>query len=300
MNYVKQHKWLRITLRTVLVILAVYVGLIVLGTILAMDLPRVPVKETPAAVGLEYQNVSFPSLNSSVILKGWFLPASGPNAIIIVHGGYQNRVDDLTDTLDLTRNMVNRGYNILLFDQRGRGESGGKARSLMHEDKDIGGAVDYLESLGYPDNRIGIIGYCSGAASTTLFASRKNVGGIVLDGCFAELRGMIIRQALEKGIPEWILNMFYDGLKVSTRILYGFKPFNPVELVPQISSPILFIHEQNDILVTAAETQTLIKAAINPLNQSWEIPGVKHSEAYRYIPGEYIDRLDGFFKTTLK
>jgi len=300
MNYIRQHKWLRVTLRTVLVTLAVYLMLIVLGMILAMDIPRVRVKETPAVVGLEYQNVTFPSRDTKIHLKGWFLPASGENTIIIVHGGYQNRVDPLVDTLHLTRDLVGKGYNVLLFDLRGRGQSEGKARSLMYEEKDIGGAVDYLKSLGYPVTRIGVIGYCSGAASTVLFASREKIGGIVLDGCFAELKGMIIRQALEKGIPEWILDIFYDGLKASSKIFYGFTPFNPVELVPQISSPILFIHGQNDILVTAAETQALINAAKNPLNQSWEVPGVNHSEAYRNYPEEYVNRLDIFFKITLK
>ncbi len=300
MSYIKQHKWTRITLRIILITLGVYLALIILGTLLAMDIPRVPVTETPAAVGLEYRDVSFPSRDPKIILKGWYLPSDGENVLIIVHGGYQNRVDPMVDTLGLTRDLVARGYNVMLFDLRGRGESSGKARSLMNGDKDIGGAVDYVKTLGYTAKNIGVIGYCSGAASVSLFASEENVGAVMLDGCFATLRGMVTRQAIEKGIPSWLLDIFYDGLVFTADLFYGFKPLNPVELVPSISCPILFLHEENDVLVLSAEIQALWEVSTNPMSQTWEFPGVKHSEAYRTYPVEYVNKLDDFFRLALK
>ncbi|MDD5189990.1 MAG: alpha/beta fold hydrolase [Dehalococcoidales bacterium] len=299
--FFKRHpKLFRITLWVVVITLGLYLCLTVIGTLLAMELPRVPVLETPSKVGLDYRDVSFNSRDPEITLKGWFLPASGSNVIVIVHGGYQNRVDPLVDTLDLTRDLVNRGYNVLLFDLRGRGESGGKAHSLMYEDRDIGGAVDYLKTLGYAPLKIGIIGYCSGAASTSLYASREEVGGIVLDGCFATLHNMVTHQAARYGIPQWILDIFYNGLIITAKTIYRFQPLNPIEMVPEISSPILFIHEGNDVLVTEADDRKLLSVAHNPASNMWEVRGVKHSEAYHTYPLQYVDKLDAFFRTVLK
>jgi pimeloyl-ACP methyl ester carboxylesterase len=299
--FIKRHrKALTITLRVVLVTLGLYVVLVVVGTLLAMELPRVPVKGTPAQVGLVYLDVSFASRDTAVTLKGWFIPASGDAVVMMVHGGYQNRIDPLVDTLDLSRDLVNRGYNVLLFDLRGRGESGGSAHSLLNEDLDIGGAVAYLETLGYPAQKIGIIGYCSGAASTTEFAAGEKIGGVVLDGCFARLRGMVTLQAKNQGIPGWILDGFYNGLVFTAKLLYGFKPLNPVTNVPEISCPILFIHEEYDVLVTAGETGEMLALTVNRESAIWEVKGVKHSEAYRTYPAEYVNKLDAFFQKALK
>lgn len=290
---------LRIVIRTIFVSMVVYLCLVVLGTILAMQIPRVAVKTTPASVNLDYQAVTFPSRNPKIILKGWRINTNVQKIIVIVHGGYQNRVDPLVNTLQLSRDLVRRGYSLLLFDLRGRGESSGKALSLLNEDEDIGGAVDYLKTIGYKSGNIGIIGYCSGAASTCVFASSDEVGGIVLDGCFSSLHSIITKQAAAKGIPQWFLDIFYQGLIFVARAIYDFQPLNPIEYVPKIKSPILFIHEENDTLVSATETQTLFQAANNLNSQIWEIKSAAHSEAYNRYSREYVDRLDGFFSTNL-
>jgi hypothetical protein len=109
-------------------VLAIYVGASIFGASACMRIPRLPLQESsPASVGLEFQNVSFTSRTDGVELKGWFLPASSDSVILIVNGGFQNRVDPIVGTLNLSRDLVNRGYNILLFDLRGRGESLGEA-----------------------------------------------------------------------------------------------------------------------------------------------------------------------------
>ena len=176
-------------------ILVVYVGTSMFGASACMQIPRLPLVGSPAFVGLSFQDVSFTSRVDHVELKGWFLPSSNDSAILIVNGGFQNRLDPVANTLNLAHDLVNKGYNILLFNLRGRGESLGKGYSLSYEDRDIGGAIDYLNSKGYPPSKIGILGDCSGAANTCIFASKEEVGGIVLDGCFTSVTDMVYHQA---------------------------------------------------------------------------------------------------------
>jgi pimeloyl-ACP methyl ester carboxylesterase len=129
--------------------LVIYVGLSIYGAREAMEIPRLPLAYSGEALGLPHTNVSFFSRGDNVLLKGWFVPGQAGDVIIIIHGGFQNRVDDNVDTLNLTRALVDSGHSVLLYDLRGRGESEGKGQALSYIDEDIGGAVDYLKSRGY-------------------------------------------------------------------------------------------------------------------------------------------------------
>jgi dienelactone hydrolase len=288
--------------RVAIVVAAVaflYVGLSFVGGALAMRIPRLPLVGSPASVGLDYQEVSFPARSDGTVLKGWYIPAKGQSAIIVVHGGYQNRVDEVVDTLGLARDLAPRGYDLLLFDLRGRGESQGKGRALSNIEADIGGAVDYLKGRGYSERSIGIIGFCSGGALSAIYASRNDIGALVLDGCFPTVDGMVVTQAASAGIPRFLVELFVPGLTATTRIMYGFVQTDPVDVIPNIASPIFFIHEQNDNIVSWEDTTRLFRAAATQGSEIWDISSVEHSQAYQRYPTQYVERLDSFFFRSL-
>lgn len=281
------------------VLVVVYLGLSIYGARRVMEIEHLPLTASPDSVGLTYEDVSFNSLDGAVALKGWYLPGDGEKVIIVVHGGYQNRVDDNVDTLSLTRDLTERGYGVLLFDQRGRGESGGRGLALSNMDMDIGGAVAYLETRGYSPENTCILGYCSGAASSCIYASRHHVGALVLDGCFIDVPTMVRRQAVAYGPPDLLVRAFIPGLLLMTRLIYGYEMVNPLDVVADISCPVFFIHEEYDEFITLEENKRLLAVSGNPDNQIWEVPGVGHSQPYRTYPVEYVDRVDGFIRGAL-
>jgi len=292
-------RFIKFALRIILVIVVLYAGLSVTGAILVMRIPRLPVDGSPSAVGLAYTNVSFPARNqSNILLKGWYLQGQGDKTILIVHGGFQTRVDNIVDTLDLTKNLVADGYNVLLFDLRGRGESRGKGLNILTNENDIGGAIDFLKTRGEAAH-IGIIGFCSGAATTAIFASQENIGAVVLDGCFATVDTMVNRQATIRGIPAFLVDSFIPGLRLTVKLFYGAVPVDPIKIVPDIACPVFFIHEQNDDLTTTQETEELFAAAKNPADALWEVPGALHSEGYKTDPVDYVNRVNAFFSAEL-
>ena len=275
--------------------LVIYLGLSIFGAIAVMEIPRLPVNESPESHGLGYQDVTFTSRGKSVLLRGWYLTGGSGFCIIIVHGGFQNRVDDNVNTLGLAQDLVAAGYDLLLFDLRGRGESEGKGRSLSHIEHDIGGAVDYLKGRGYSGDTIGIIGFCSGAASACIFASQEDVSGLVLDGCFSDVPTMFIRQAAMRHIPQWLVRFFMPGVLAMVRLIYGYELINPVDVIGSVGCPVLLIHEQYDELITLEDTYRLYNAAPNEANQVWEVSGTEHSHAYRRYPAIFIDKIASFF-----
>ena len=290
---------IKIAVTCLAVIIAVYVGTSTLGAAAAMGIPRLPLIASPASVGLTFQNVSFDSRVDKVPLDGWFIPASGDAVLVLINGGFQNRVDPVVDTLGLAHDLQQQGYNILLFDLRGRGDSGGTAHSLSNENKDIGGAVDYLESLVYPTVKIGLIGFCSGAANACIFASQNKIGGLVLDACFPSVEDMVDNQAGNHDIPQLLVDIFFPAVQIAGKVFYGYTEINPIDVVNKIQCPIFFIHEQDDDLVSTGDDVALSKASDNPTNILWQVNNTPHVSAYQDYPEEYIIKVSDFFNSAL-
>ncbi len=285
---------MQITLIVLGALLVVYIGLSVYGAWRAMNVPHFPLITSPTSVGLNYEDVSFSSRDGGVKLRGWYLPGEGDKAILIVNGGFQNRVDDNVDTLSLTRDLVRKGYSVLLFDFRGRGESGGKGQALSNIEYDIGGAVDYLGSRGYGLGNTCVIGFCSGAASTCIFASRNEVRAVILDGCFIDVSTMVVREVASVGVPKFLVRLFVPGLLLMTRVIYHYHLINPGDIVDDIKCPILFICEEYDPFITPEDNRRLYNISGNPADELWEVTGAEHSQSYRTSPEEFTEMVDDF------
>lgn len=262
-----------------------------------MRVARTPLSETPASLGLDYEDVSFPSRNDNLMLKGWYLAGNKKFTIIMVTGMHQNRVDSSIGTLAMARDLVARGFNVLLFDLRGRGESEGRGVLLTNADRDIGGAFDYIRKSGCPADSIGIIGFSAGAASAIIFASRENIAAIVSESCFADVAYTFIRKAATiLSTPKWLITMFSSGIYLMSRILYGYRKINPLDRIADVACPILLIQGEKDDLVTPDDAYRLLKASGNPSDELWLVPKAGHTESYCLNPAGYIDRITSFFQ----
>lgn len=289
-----RRRWVKYTAIGLAVLLVTYIGISIYAAVRVMEIPRLALVDSPDDVGLAYEDVAFPSRGDGVELRGWYLPGGGDKVILFVNGGYQNRTDENGDTLGITAALVARGYNVLLFDQRGRGESAGTGHSLLNIEEDVGGAVGYLHGRGYAAGDVYLMGFCSGAASACIFASSNEVGAVVLVGCFVDVPTMVVRESVEQGVPGPLMQFFIPGMRLMTRLIYGYQMVNPIDVVGDIACPVLFIHEENDIYIYQGEMERLYAASTNPASEFWEVPGTLHSQAFREHPEEFINRVDGF------
>ncbi len=277
----------------------VYFGLAAFGARRAIEIPRLPLQSPPALFNMEYEAVSFPSRNDNVTLKGWFFRGSR-RAVIMITGGYENRVDENADTMGITGALVSKGYCVLLFDQRGRGESEGGGRALSYIDADLGGAVDYLAGQGFTHGDICMMGFCSGAASACIYATQHNIGAAILDGCFIDVPMMAVREATTYHIPSWLTRAFVPGLIFWARLFYGFRVLNPLDCACDIKCPVFFIQEELDEFITWEETQRIYQASGNLNNRIWQVGGALHSQSYRTNPSDFIEKVDDFLKKSLR
>ena len=278
----------------VVIVLVAYLGISAYAAIAVTRIPRLPVEQSPDSFGLVYEDVSFPSREDNITLKGWFMPG-GEFVVIVVNGGEHPRLEVAAGTLEMTKDLVDRGLSVLLFDQRGRGESEGKGLLLIKANQDIGGAVDYVRSRGH--SHIVIIGLSLGAATALDYATLNDVTAIVADSCYSNVTEALIERIVYfKGIPEPIVRFFTPGMYLMAKIIYGYSKVNPVDIVSDVKCPILFIHGEADALIPVENAYELYQASGNPLDELWVIPGVEHCRAYKTDPVAYINRVTSFFE----
>ena len=313
--------WQRRTVATLLVatflVTFVYSSLSLLGGILLVYAPQLPIRSTPAAYGLDYRNVSFVSRVDHLHLSGWFIPAvlpdghlSADRTIIMIHGNRQNRTDPGMGLLKLSADMARHGFAVLAFDLRGMGESAPAPLSLGYfEQRDVLGAVDFLLSgpLPYPNlgrpRVLGGWGVSLGATSLLLAASRTPaIHALVSDSAFADAIPLLERELPKQSkLPA----AFTPGILFATHALYGIDYYadRPVDVVAQIAPrPIFFIHGGADHYIPLSNEAALVQAASNARHAnitSWIVPKADHAQSYRVAGAAYVARVVAFFEQTL-
>ena len=79
---------------------------------------------SPKLIASDYENVTISGFENTP-LRGWLFRSESNKLIIFSHGITQNRIDNNYYTVLIAKELVAKGYNVLLYDSRGHGESGG-------------------------------------------------------------------------------------------------------------------------------------------------------------------------------
>ena len=259
---------------------------------------RVSVTGHPSQFGLPWEDVTFPSRGDEVILSGWYLPtAADDRCIILIQGTEHHRNSPGIRALRLGRDLVDRGFSVLLFDFRARGKSRGHRSSEGDREQwDVLGAIDYVTERGIPVERIGLLGFSLGAGVALLVAAQEpRIPAVVSDSGFLDY--MMVLQNLCAGsfrLPSW----FATVVAFAGRFFFkaDFSKVRPAEVVEQVDQPVFFIHGEDDVVVSAEETKELHDISGNPRDRIWIVPSAEHVNVYRKMPGVYVDRVSQFFQ----
>ena len=253
----------------------------------------------PDQVGLPYENVYFKT-EDKVQLKGWFIPseAYSNKTIILMHGWGMNRADILKNTYFLH----DLGFNLLYFDFRALGESGGKTSSIGYlELKDVAAAVRFLkETRPQFCEKIGLYGLSMGGMVAICEAARNpDIACVVAEASYYSFRRVVSRWAwVHHRVPYFplipiILHYIHKYLGVNP------ERYSPKYNIPRISPrPVFIIHGRYDNLVPAAQAKLLFKKAGEP-KEIWLVPGAKHNKCAEVGGFEYKQRLADFFRQHL-
>jgi len=262
---------------------------------------RNPVDSTPAAYGLVYEDVGFTSTVDNIPLRGWLIDSPGDKAIVMLHGQNQNRMRDEA-SLEKAALFTDNGYDVLMFDFRGHGESGGQRYAFgQWETRDLAGALRFLTDRGY--TTIGTYAVSMGAAISLLAAPEQaEMRALWVDSPYGDL-GSLVEQRLPEssGLPA----IFNPGILTAGRVLYGLDVYSvkPAEALARLGDrPVYQVHSaEGDTLVPLDQTRLLEQAgAANPNFTSWIAPGAGHVQAYTNNKAEYTRRMLDFYARYLQ
>jgi len=248
---------------------------------------------TPAAYGLEYENVQFRSAVDNIPLSGWFMDSPGRKTVMVMHGS--NSVRDNYIGMEVSRALVQHDYDVFAFDFRGHGESGGDIGGLgALETRDISGALAYLKGRGVDE--VGAYAISMGAATELLAApEHPEMRAIVADSSFADLFTVLDRERARSGIPSF----FNPGVLLVSKVWFGIDPMEnePKRSLARLGDrPVLIIHSSVDPLIPVSEAYELQKAgAGNPNLELWVAQGSGHVTAFADNKVEYLSRVITFF-----
>lgn len=252
----------------------------------------------PDEYKLPYENVYF-TTEDKVTIKGWFIPCEGSEkTIILMHGWGMNRSDILKNTYFLH----DLGFNLLYFDFRALGESGGKVSSIGYlETRDVRAAIKYLKQTR-PEacKKIGLYGLSMGAmVAICEGASNPQINCVAAEASYYSFRRVVARWAwVHHKVP------FFPVIPIVLHYIRRYLRVNPERYSPKYNigkispRPVLIIHGRYDNIVPAAQAKLLFKQAGEP-KEIWLVPGAKHNKCAEVGGFEYKQRLSDFFRRYL-
>ena len=254
-----------------------------------------PLLVDPCRLGPDVEPWSTKTVDG-LTLRGWRLATGGGRPLLVlVHGMWSSWLE----MASLGRDLHREGFDVLLFDLRGHGQSDPSRLSLgSREREDIRAVQRWARSAGYGE-RVGWLGYSMGGATLILEAARNpSIRAAVVDSPYGDMPALLGTQlSRHSGLPSW----FNPGILAFARLLYGLKV---EELVPVAAAaswgdrPLLMIHGEDDSTVPVAQARDLATAAGTACLTAI-LPGVEHVQAYRSDPDAYVALTSRFFHASL-
>jgi alpha-beta hydrolase superfamily lysophospholipase len=192
-------------------------------------------------------------------------PAAGKAraSVVVVHGfaatSDESRVIALADALH------DAGHDVLAYDSRGHGGSGGETTLGDREQLDVAAAVDTMRDSGAP---VVLAGASMGAIGVLRYAVARTDGlaGIVTVSCPSRWRLPLN----PRGVVSALLTQTPLGRALAARFMHvriarGFsRPAPPVDLVPLLHAPLAIVHGRADPFIPPSDAQELYRAAHDP------------------------------------
>ena len=262
-------------------------------------LPRALLVATPESLGIPFESVKFYATDG-IPLDGWILRAEPERPwLILCHGLGTNR----SDLLMLAARLHTARFNLLLFDFRGHGTSGGRGTSFgWLEQRDLEGALAFLGAhAGVPARPYGVYGVSMGGAVAIMTAARdERIGAVAVESPYTNLQESLQRhmQLFYPMIPRQPFGWF---MLATYRLRFGVWPDSvaPVHSAAALSPrPLLLIQAEQDVRMPLAEARRILDAAGEP-KALWIVKGGGHLEAFGLQPEEYGQRLKTFFELAL-
>jgi len=235
--------------------------------------PLKKIEQTPTDIGLKFSEEIIKT-KDGINIFAWYIPSKMSDKVVLFFHGNAGNVSNRLDFISILNEM---GFNILIIDYRGYGQS----ESIPSEKGtylDAEASWDFLiTSKKVKEKNIIIWGRSLGGAIAAYLASKKNPGFLIIESSFT-------------CIPEMGKKMFpFLPVKSMSRFRYDTKRY-----IQNVKSPILIIHSPKDEVVPYSHGEKLFTLASEPK----EFLIINGSHNYGFIDSQaiYIDGVKNFLE----
>jgi uncharacterized protein len=226
--------------------------------------PKTYAKLTPAALGLEFEDLRI-SVKSGGSLHAWWIPRRNlaEKVLIAFHGNGYVLEDMLASEVE---RLYQAGANLLLIDYRGYGSSSPIRPDETTITEDADATLDYvLHQRAIPPSRVFALGRSIGTGPATHLASANpRLGGLILESPFTSIDDV----ATSAG--PWWFQIYPIPLMLRTH-------FDNFAGMPSVTTPSLLIAGTADTLTPPWMAKALFRRAQGP-KQIYFVPGAGHND----------------------
>ena len=271
----------------------VYLSLDTIKTDMATSPKEVAI---PDDLPFDVQEVSFMS-EDGLRMAGWYVPPENGGIVILLHGYGSTRLMMRWHA----ERLVGAGYGVLMYDERGSGESEGDHRSYGWEDShDVGGALSFLSDKPEVDpDKIGIAG-CSigGQIALQSAAYYPQIGAVWTEGA-SMMRAQDIPRPTNFISGLIVVSNYILDQMFAARL--GIKAPPPmIEIIDEIAPrPIMLVGSAISVpyLGSEADHLKLYAQRAGENAELWILTDAGHCGGPGTRPEEYAARMVEFFDT---
>ncbi|HAJ69939.1 MAG: alpha/beta hydrolase [Alkalibacterium gilvum] len=243
------------------------------------------------------KDVLIQQATDGLLLSGQFIPAKEKSKkVAIIAHGYSGSNRDMAPWAKLFYDL---GFNLLLPDARGHGESEGDYIGFgWHERKDYTLWIEQMIARFGDEAEIALYGLSMGGATVMNVSGEnlpKNVKAIVEDCGYSSVSKEMAHQLKTMyKLPQYPLiplTSFVTKLKAG----FWFGEANPQVQVQNSQTPMLFIHGEKDDFVPTDMVYDVFDAARVP-KELYVVPEAGHAYAYVTNKSEYRRRVTNFLE----
>ena len=197
-----------------------------------------------------------------LIGRRWPLPR--PRAVVLVVHGFSASSTE-SNVVALAEHLHTASFEVLAYDARGHGGSGGECTLGDLERHDVAAAIGSARRAGTP---LVVAAASMGAIAALHHGSTQPgaIDGLVIVSCPARwrlprnVRGVLAALMTNTALGRWAARRQL-GVRIARRVA---RPAPPVELIGRIGAPVAVVHGADDPFIDPADAGTLHDAAHEP------------------------------------
>lgn len=198
---------------------------------------------TPADWGMEYEEVSLQTTNG-VSLHGWYLPHSGSNRALLFFHGNAGNISHRGESLAIFHRL---GFNILIFDYRGYGQSeGSPTEDGLHADA-VAAWRFLREVKGFDAGEITLFGRSLGGAVAARIAAEVKPVALILESTFSSAKDVAA-----------------EVFPLTSKFMFLRFDFNTVKWIKSVTCPVLILHSPDDEIIPFSLGEKIYRTANEP------------------------------------